>query len=37
MMRKNTILMMMYEVFALLVPLIITPFVSRALGADGVG
>lgn len=36
-MRKNTILMMMYEVFALLVPLIITPFVSRALGADGVG
>ena len=36
-MRKNSIMMVLYEVLCLLVPLIITPYISRTLGAEGVG
>lgn len=36
-MRKNSIMMVLYEILCLFVPLIITPYVSRVLGADGIG
>ena len=35
--KVNYIFNLAYEVFALLTPLITTPYVSRVLGADGVG
>lgn len=35
--KTNYFYNLVYEVFALLVPLITTPYVSRVLGADGVG
>lgn len=34
---KNYILNLIYEVFVLIVPLITTPYISRVLGADGIG
>ncbi|NLL79591.1 MAG: oligosaccharide flippase family protein [Clostridiales bacterium] len=35
--RKNYIYNLIYQLVALMVPLITTPYVSRVLGADGVG
>ncbi len=35
--RHNYIYNLLYEVFALLTPLITTPYISRVLGAEGVG
>ena len=35
--KKNYILNTIYQVLILIVPLITTPYVSRILGADGVG
>lgn len=35
--KVNYIYNMAYEIFALLTPLITTPYISRVLGADGVG
>lgn len=35
--RSNYIYNVLYEIFALLAPLITTPYVSRVLGAEGVG
>ena len=35
--KKNYILNFIYEVFALLVPIFVMPYISRILGADGVG
>lgn len=35
--KKNYILNLIYEMFALLVPIFVMPYVSRILGADGVG
>ncbi len=35
--RKNSIMMVLYEILSLLIPLILTPYVSRTLGAEGVG
>lgn len=34
---KNYIYSLLYEILALIVPLLTTPYVSRILGADGVG
>lgn len=34
---KNYIFNMIFQVFALIVPLVLTPYVSRVLGSDGVG
>ena len=36
-MRKNSIIMMLYEILGLIVPLILTPVVSRRIGPEGVG
>lgn len=36
-MRKNGIMMVLYEVLCLFVPLIITPYISRVLGAEAIG
>lgn len=35
--EKNYIYNIIYEVFALLAPLITTPYISRVIGADGIG
>lgn len=35
--KKNYILNLIYEVFALLVPVLVMPYISRVLGAEGVG
>ena len=35
--KKNYVYNMIYQVFALIVPLVVTPFVSRVLGSDGIG
>ena len=35
--KKNYIYNMIYQVFALIVPLVVTPYVSRVLGSDGIG
>lgn len=35
--KKNYFYNMLYQVFALIVPLIVTPYISRVLGSDGVG
>lgn len=35
--KKNGILMIFYEILGLLVPLILTPYLSRKLGAEGIG
>lgn len=35
--KTNYIFNVSYQVFALIVPLIVTPYISRVLGADGVG
>ncbi|MDE5548806.1 MAG: flippase, partial [Clostridia bacterium] len=35
--KKNFIFNIFYQVFALITPLIVTPYVSRVLGADGIG
>lgn len=35
--KKNYILSLIYEVFSLLTPLITAPYISRVLGAEGVG
>lgn len=34
---KNYILNVVYQVFILIIPLVTTPYISRVLGADGVG
>ena len=36
-MKKNSLLMMLYELLGLIVPLILTPYLSRKLGASGIG
>lgn len=36
-MRKNSIMMVLYEILCLFVPLIITPYISRTIGAEGIG
>ncbi len=36
-MKKNSILMIAYEILGLIVPLLLTPYLSRKLGASGVG
>lgn len=36
-MKKNSLLMIIYEILGLIVPLILTPYLSRKLGASGVG
>ena len=35
--RKNSIMMVLYEVLTLIVPLVLTPYVSRTIGASGIG
>lgn len=35
--RKNSIMMVLYELLSLFVPLILTPYISRAVGANGIG
>ena len=35
--KKNFIYNSAYQILAILVPLVTTPYVSRVLGADGVG
>ena len=35
--KKNFIFNIFYQVFALITPLIVTPYVSRVLGAEGIG
>ena len=35
--KKNYIYNLIYQIFLLIVPLVLTPYVSRVLGADGVG
>lgn len=36
-MKKNSLLMILYELLGLIVPLVLTPYLSRKLGAAGVG
>ena len=36
-MKKNSFLMIIYEILGLIVPLILTPYLSRKLGASGIG
>ena len=35
--KSNYLFNVSYQVFALLVPLVTTPYISRVLGADGIG
>ena len=35
--KKNYIYNVMYQIMALLTPLITTPYISRVLGAEGIG
>lgn len=36
-MKKNFIYNLLYQVFAMIIPLITIPYISRVLGADGIG
>ena len=35
--RKNSIMMVLYETLSLIVPLILTPYISRVIGSKGIG
>ena len=35
--KKNYLYNMVYQVFALIVPLVVTPYISRVLGSNGIG
>lgn len=35
--RKNALLMVFYEILSLIVPLVLTPYISRIIGAEGIG